>query len=453
MRGLNVEGRGKQRLENAPLIETKAVHDDEDRGLVALENRKQELADDINGKRRPVSFQIFQPLGVRALHVSRKLAVHVRIKSAQRFVETHLASGRKVDVPAHQLVEPIYPPAPVEIGVALELDCAEALDEAARDRLLPDARTIENPRHHAQHLAWIDRLDQVVPDVGADRFLERGIFLALGDHHHRQVRRKLANIAVHLEPALARHLLVEEENVERPASKQLDRVVGVRRPLYGIALGAQKDAVRLEELTFIVYPEYRFWGVQDRSGHESECSRGASPCLDSGRLPPEFELMKVQHLSHIGLAPNAVALSPAKPPDDDRRIRHNDEGGWRAVSAIPFESLRAAVSTEIGDAVLHAFEDAGRRIEQGRAFPIRTADVGARRELESHNPGSVQRFNSARDEAVVLPENRVCQRGKEQDRNAEKPAVGTHDDISGTVFFLPRSRAVAFPRSVDSDPG
>jgi hypothetical protein len=31
--------------------------------------------------------------------------------------------------------------------------------------------------------------------------------------------------------------------------------------------------VRLEEVTFIVYPEYRFWGVQDRYGHRSECSR------------------------------------------------------------------------------------------------------------------------------------------------------------------------------------
>ncbi|MEA2705453.1 MAG: hypothetical protein QOH22_241, partial [Gemmatimonadaceae bacterium] len=27
------------------------------------------------------------------------------------------------------------------------------------------------------------------------------------------------------------------------------------------------DAMRLEELTFVVYPEYRFWGIQDRNGH------------------------------------------------------------------------------------------------------------------------------------------------------------------------------------------
>jgi len=69
------------------------------------------------------------------------------------------------------------------------------------------------------------------------------------------------NVAIDLESALARHLLVEEQDVERAAPEELDRVVGVRRPLYGIALGAKEDAVRLEELTFIVHPEYRFWGV------------------------------------------------------------------------------------------------------------------------------------------------------------------------------------------------
>ena len=76
-----------------------------------------------------------------------------------------------------------------------------------------------------------------------------------------KVRRDLAHVAIDLEPALARHLLVEQHDVERPAPQHLDRVVGVGRPLYVIALGAQEDAVRLEKLTFIVHPEYRFWGV------------------------------------------------------------------------------------------------------------------------------------------------------------------------------------------------
>ena len=75
--------------------------------------------------------------------------MHVRIQSAERIVESHLAGGGEVDVPAHQLVVAVDPAAPVEIAVALELDRAESLDETARDRLLADARPFENLRHDA----------------------------------------------------------------------------------------------------------------------------------------------------------------------------------------------------------------------------------------------------------------------------------------------------------------
>ena len=94
---------------------------------------------------------------------------------------------------------------------------------------------------------------------GADGLLERRVLLALGDHHDRQVRRDLANVAIRLEAALAGHLLVEQHDVERAAAQHLDRVVGVARPLYFVALGAQEDAVGLEKLAFVVHPEDGFW--------------------------------------------------------------------------------------------------------------------------------------------------------------------------------------------------
>ena len=75
--------------------------------------------------------------------------MHVGIESLQRIVESHLAGGGEIDIPAHQLVVPVDPAAPVEIAIALQLDRAESLDEAARDRLLADARALENLRHDA----------------------------------------------------------------------------------------------------------------------------------------------------------------------------------------------------------------------------------------------------------------------------------------------------------------
>ena len=204
--------------------------------------------------------------------------MHVRIEALQGLVETHLAGGGEIDIPAHQLVVAVDPAAPVEVAVALELDGAESLDEAARDCLLADARTLENLRDDAQHLARIDRLDEVVADVGADGLLERRVLLALGDHHDRKVGGELADVAVGLEPRFSGHLLVEQHDVERAAAEHLDRVVGVTRPFHLVALGAQEDAVRLEKLTFVVHPEDGFcW----RWHGFCECSRGSYECLDS----------------------------------------------------------------------------------------------------------------------------------------------------------------------------
>ena len=261
MRRLDVEEWSEQRLEHSPLIEAQAVHDDEHRRLVALQDRQQELGDDVNRERWPVPFEILEPIRIVVLDVQRELAVHVRIETLERLIESHLAGGSEVHIPAHQLVVAVDPATPVEIAIALELDRAESLDEAARDRLLTDARALENLRDDGQHLTRVDRLDEIVADVDADRFLERRIFLALRDHHDRHGRRDLAHISIELEPPLARHLFIEEHDVERPAPQKLDRIVGVGRPLYGIAFGAQEDAMRLQKLAFIVYPEYRFGGV------------------------------------------------------------------------------------------------------------------------------------------------------------------------------------------------
>ena len=58
-----------------------------------------------------------------------------------------------------------------------------------------------------------------------------------------------------LETARARHLLVEQDEVERTTSHQLGGVVGVRRGLDLEPLVTQEHAVRLEQLRLVVDPE------------------------------------------------------------------------------------------------------------------------------------------------------------------------------------------------------
>src|SRR6476646_10223991 len=47
VRRLDIEEGGEQRLEHAPLVETQTIDDGEYRGLVALQNRQQELGDNV----------------------------------------------------------------------------------------------------------------------------------------------------------------------------------------------------------------------------------------------------------------------------------------------------------------------------------------------------------------------------------------------------------------------
>ena len=101
MRGLDIEVRCEQRLQHAPLIQSQTIDDDEHRRFVAVDYRQQEFGDDVNRERRSVALEIFQPARIMLLDVRRKLAMHVGVKTLQRFVEPHLAGGSEVHIPAH----------------------------------------------------------------------------------------------------------------------------------------------------------------------------------------------------------------------------------------------------------------------------------------------------------------------------------------------------------------
>jgi len=75
------------------------------------------------------------------------------------------------------------------------------------------------------------------------------------------------HLAVRLETPLSGHLLVEHHEVVRPTPKHLDGVVGILGPVDFVALVAQEDAVRLQQLRFIVDPEHGFRWL----GHGIEC--------------------------------------------------------------------------------------------------------------------------------------------------------------------------------------
>ncbi len=139
--------------------------------------------------------------------------------------------------------------------MARQLDRPEAIDEALRHLLAADLRPVEEPREGREDLPRIERLDEVVLDVGAEGLAKRRRIFALGHHDDREARLDLAQVAIGLEPPLAGHLLVEQDDVDRVACKHRHRVVGVGGRQDVVAVVAQKQAVAFEQLRFVVHPE------------------------------------------------------------------------------------------------------------------------------------------------------------------------------------------------------
>ena len=173
-------------------------------------------------------------------------------------MQPQLARRREIDVPLHELREPLDPATPIEPGVPLGLNGAKPLHERAGQRLRADERPLENARDDREDLARRDRLHEVIADVRADRFLERRVFFALGDHHDRHGRQHLADVLVGIQPAGTGHLLVEQHQIVRAPSQKLERVIRVRRRFDVIALVCEQESMRLEKLRFVVHPKNRF---------------------------------------------------------------------------------------------------------------------------------------------------------------------------------------------------
>jgi hypothetical protein len=120
-----------------------------------------------------------------------------------------------------------------------------------------DACALEEPRDDRIHLPRCHRLHEIRADIRAERFHERGVFLALGDHHDVEIGRDLPELAKGIEAAGARHLLVEEHEIESASSQQLGAVGGVGGRFDQEAFVSQEHPMWLEELGLVVDPQHR----------------------------------------------------------------------------------------------------------------------------------------------------------------------------------------------------
>src|SRR5204863_1407756 len=90
----------------------------------------------------------------------------------------------------------------------------------------------------------------------------------------------------------------------------------------------------------------------------------------------------------------------------------------------------------VGEMKIDPHQVAGRRVQECRAEVVGAGDVFGGRELESHDARAQVWLESARDETVMLPENRVGKRRQEKNRNGVN-AAAPFDDVARLVPRLP----------------
>ncbi len=220
-----------------------------------LEHGLEELGTDVHRERRAVAGAVVQPSGVVALEIAGEVLPQTFLQCAQRILQPRLIRLAETNLPFGELGHELDPFAPGEGSAAAGLELPEPGGEVAGEALLPDPVAVEEPGDHGKDLAGIDRLDQVVGDVRPNGVLEGLGLLALGDHHHRHAVVEGPNGAEELEPATARHLLVEQHHAVGLALQQHQRVVTVGGGLDDESLLFQEEHVGCQAFHLVVDPK------------------------------------------------------------------------------------------------------------------------------------------------------------------------------------------------------
>ncbi len=107
-----------------------------------------------------------------------------------------------------------------------------------------------------QNLIGIDRLYEIVGNLATHSLIHNIFLLALGNHNHRRLRQALLQFREGFESGKSRHVLVEDNKVERLGKGHIERVASVIGSDKLVALVPEKQQVGLEEVDFVIGPQY-----------------------------------------------------------------------------------------------------------------------------------------------------------------------------------------------------
>ena len=246
----------QQRRDRPPLVVAEVV-DEQQRGLAALVGHGKDLRahERVRHDGRVVRAAV-DPVVVVAAHELAELLVGLALLVGEHLLDALVGRVVELDLPGRQ--------AAVERAPVLE-----RLGHLQRGGDAPELRTVVGRRllgdellrvdvllDRKQHLVGVHRLDEVVGDLRADGLVHDVLLLALGDHDDRGCGADLLDLGERLESRHAGHHLVEDNQVVGLLGGHVDGVVAVVAGIDLVALLLEEEHVGLEQLDFVVDPEY-----------------------------------------------------------------------------------------------------------------------------------------------------------------------------------------------------
>ncbi len=196
------------------------------------------------------------PVEVVAFHEFAELVVGLFLLVGEYLADAAVGGVGQFDLPVHQF--PVDGAPFVEVACVAQRrgDASELGAVVGRVAFGDELSGVDVFLYGKEHLVGVDRFDEVVGDLGADRLVHDVLLLAFGDHDDGGGGTQLLDRRQGFEPRHARHHLVEYDEVVDGGAHHLDRIGTVVACVYLVSLPSQEKNVRLEQIDLVVYPQY-----------------------------------------------------------------------------------------------------------------------------------------------------------------------------------------------------
>ena len=239
--------------QDAPLVVAEVVDDDKEDLLAFIQQRIDGTLKDVGAHHRPF-LRFLHPMHVVLAYELGELGVCFVPLRREHLLHSALRLAQ-LKLPIRQLLIDFLPFFKARGIVYLHAQSREVLLIIALQVLRDDFLLLDVLLERQQNLCGIDWLDEVVGNLRADCLLHDVLLFTLRHHHHRRSRQQFLYAGQCLEAAQTRHVLVEQDEVERLFRTTVECIVTVRHGFHLITFLLEKKDVSLQELNLVVNPK------------------------------------------------------------------------------------------------------------------------------------------------------------------------------------------------------